>query len=71
MGNIRERLHALGKTQTWMILRLKERNMTVQTSEFSYILSGVMTTPKAKRVLQMCDEILTEYENEVESNGTN
>ena len=71
MNNIRERLHALKKPQTWLILRLKERDMTVQTSEFSYILSGVMTTPKAKRVLQMCDEILTEYENEVVSNGTN
>ena len=71
MGNIRERLRKLGKPQTWLILRLKEQGMTVQTSEFSYILSGVMTTPKANRVLQLCDKILSEYENEVEKNGTN
>lgn len=68
-NNIRERLRNIGKTQTWLILRLREQGLIVQTSEFSYILSGVLTTPKAKRVLQVCDEILVEYENEVGSNG--
>ena len=63
-GNIRERLHIIGKTQTWLILKLGERGLKVQTSEFSYILSGVLTTPKAEKVLKICDEILTEYEVE-------
>lgn len=70
MSNIRDRLHKIGKPQTWLILRLKERDVTVQTSEFSYILSGVLTTPKAKRVLLVCEEILDEYEKEVGNNGT-
>ena len=71
VNDIRERLHKIGKPQTWLILRLKERDITVQTSEFSYILSGVLTTPKSKRVLQMCNEILSEYENEVDNNESN
>lgn len=69
MLGIRNRLHALGKTQIWLILRLRERNLVVQTSEFSYILSGVLTTPKAQRVLKACDEILSEYEKEVRNDG--
>jgi endonuclease III len=52
----------------WLILKLQEKGLTVQTSELSYVLSGVMVTPKAKRVLQACDEILKEFEGEVESN---
>jgi hypothetical protein len=68
MTDIRERLHKLGKTQVWLILKLQEKGLTVQTSELSYVLSGVMVTPKAKRVLQACDEILKEFEVEVESN---
>ena len=62
MGNIRLRLRKIGKTQVWMILRLMERGLRVQTSEFSYILSGVISTPKAEKVLKACDEILKEVE---------
>lgn len=69
MFGIRERLRHLGKTQVWLILQLKERNLTVQTSEFSYILSGVISTPKAQRVLKACNEILSEYEKEVGKDG--
>ena len=71
MNNVRERLRGLGKTQIWLIMELRERGLVVQTSEFSYILSGVLTTPKAKTVLKVCDEILTEYEKEVENDGAN
>ena len=63
MNNIRKRLHSINKPQTWLILKLKERGVVVQTSEFSYILSEVLTTPKAKTVLKVCDEILKEVEN--------
>ena len=69
MFGIRERLRHLGKTQVWLILQLQERNLTVQTSEFSYILSGVISTPKAQRVLKACNEILSEYEKEVKYDG--
>ena len=60
MVRVRERLRVLGKPQTWLILKLGEKGIKVQTSEFSYILSGVLTTPKAEKVLKMCDEILRE-----------
>ena len=63
--NIRERLKALGKTQNWLILEMKKHDVSVITSEFSNILNGVLTTPKAERVLNLCDKILTEYEKEV------
>ena len=64
MNDVRERLHKINKTQVWLILKLKERGLQVQTSEFSYILSGVLTTPKAEKVLKACDEILKEVESD-------
>ena len=66
---IRERLKALGKTQNWLIIEMKKRGVSVITSEFSNILSGVLTTPKATRVLTLCDEILTTYEQDVTTNA--
>ena len=67
--DVRERLKALGKTQNWLILEMKKRNVSVITSEFSNILNGVLTTPKAQRVLTLCNEILTEYEKEVKADA--
>lgn len=66
---VRERLKALGKTQNWLIVEMKKRNVSVLTSEFSNILNGVLTTPKAQSVLTLCDEILTEYEKEVKADA--
>lgn len=66
---VRERLKALGKTQNWLIVEMKKRNVSVLTSEFSNILNGVLTTPKAQRVLTLCNEILTEYEKEVKADA--
>ena len=66
---VRERLKALGKTQNWLILEMKKRNVSVITSEFSNILNGVLTTPKAQIVLTLCNEILTEYEKEVKADA--
>ncbi len=60
--DIRERLRALGKTQVWLIKELHKYKISVLTSEMSYILSGVLTTPKAKRVMNLCDIILKECE---------
>lgn len=70
MKTIRERLKALGKTQSWLILELRKRHdIKVQTPEFSQILSGILSTPKADKVLTLCDEILTEYEKEVKADA--
>jgi predicted transcriptional regulator len=63
MNQIRERMKKLGITQVNIILELKERGITVQPHEMSSILRGTYTYPKAKRVLNECDKILTEHES--------
>ena len=63
MNQIRERMKKLGITQVNIILELKERGITVQPPEMSSILRGTYTYPKAKRVLNECDKILTEHES--------
>ena len=62
MSQIQERMKKLGVKQVDMILELKERGITVQPPEMSSIIHGVYTYPKAKRVLDECDKILTERE---------
>lgn len=60
--NIKERLAALGKTQVWLILELQKYNINVYTSELSSILQGTLKSPKALRVLKLCEVILSEAE---------
>lgn len=60
---IRDRMKKVGMTQVEMILELQKHDITVQPPEMSQILSGVNTYPKAKRVLELCDKILSEKEN--------
>lgn len=67
MSQIQERMKKLGVKQVDMILELKERGITVQPPEMSSIIRGVYTYPKAKRVLDECDKILTERERKRES----
>lgn len=67
MSQIQERMKKLGIKQVDMILELKERGITVQPPEMSSIIRGVYTYPKAKRVLDECDKILTERERKRES----
>lgn len=62
MFQIRERMKALGKTQVWLILELRQRGIVVQPPEMSQILSGVNTYPKATKVLEMSDRILSDLE---------
>ena len=64
--SIRERMQALDITQVDMILELQKRGVTVQPPEMSSIIRGVYTYPKAKRVLDECDKILTELEHPTE-----
>jgi hypothetical protein len=65
MFQIRERTKALGKTQVWLILELRERGIVVQPPEMSQILSGVNTYPKAKKVLEVSNNILSDIEAKV------
>lgn len=64
MDNIRDRMDALGVTQVQMILELQKRGFAVQPPMMSSILRGVYTYPKAKKILEECNNILTEIENE-------
>ena len=67
MFQIRERMKALGKTQVWLILQLRERGIVVQPPEMSQILSGVNTYPKAKKVLEIINDILSDIEAKVKT----
>ena len=58
-----ERMKALGVKQVDMILKLRERGITVQPPELSSMLRGIYTYPKAEKVLNECDNILSELEN--------
>lgn len=64
MSHIQERMKKLGIKQVDLILELRKRGITVQPPEMSSIIRGVNTYPKAKRVLDECDRILSEYERE-------
>nr|DAJ22251.1 MAG TPA: hypothetical protein [Siphoviridae sp. ctYuc6] len=57
-----ERMTNLGITQVGMILELRKRGYEVQPPMMSSILRGVYTYPKAKKILEACEEILNERE---------
>lgn len=63
MSQIQERMKKLGIKQVDMILELRKRGIAVQPPEMSSIIRGVYTYPKAKRVLDEVDKILTERES--------
>lgn len=62
MSQIRERMKTLGVTQVRLIHELRERGIVVQPPEMSQILSGVNTCPKAVRVLDIVEQILSDLE---------
>ena len=62
MEQVREKMKELSMTQVEMILELQQRGVVVQPPEMSQILRGVNTYPKAKRVLEVCEQILAEKE---------
>lgn len=63
MSQIQERMESLGIKQVDMILELRKRGIVVQPPEMSSIVRGICTYPKAKRVLDECDRILTDLES--------
>lgn len=62
MNDIKSRMVAQGVTQVEMILELQKRGYTVQPPMMSSILRGVYTYPKAKKILEECENILKERE---------
>ena len=63
MYNIKSRLDSLGKSQVWLLKKLRERGVTTQPPQLSNIINGIYTYPKAQLVGKVCDEILTEVEH--------
>ena len=63
MSQIQERMKKLGIKQVDMIIELRKRGITVQPSEISTIIRGISTCPKAIKILDLCDKILTKYES--------
>ena len=64
MHNIKERLADMGKSQVWLLKKLRERGVITQPPQLSNIINGVYTYPKAKSIGEMCDKILTEAEHD-------
>ena len=63
MYNIKERLYDLGKSQVWLLKVLRERGFSIQPPQLCNIINGNYTYPKAKAILTMCNDILTEVES--------
>ena len=57
-----ERMTKLGISQVEMIRELRKRGYEVQPPMMSTILRGVYTYPKAKKILEACEEIISERE---------
>lgn len=64
MSQIQDRMKTLGIKQVDMILELQKRGFVVQPPEMSSIIRGVYTYPKAKKILEECDKILSEHESQ-------
>lgn len=61
--NVKSRMQELHVSQVEMILELRKRGCNVQPSMMSSVLRGVITTPKARRILAECEKILQERED--------
>lgn len=64
MHNIKERLADMGKSQVWLLKKLREHGVITQPPQLSNIINGIYTYPKAKLIGEMCDNILTEAEHD-------
>lgn len=69
MYNIKDRLDALGKSQVWLLRKLRERGFSTQPPQLSNIINGNYTYPKANMLLGECNQILSEYESTVTDKG--
>lgn len=55
---IKARLAIMGKSQRWLIDEIARRGVTVSETEFSHIMAGRRTGPKAEMVLAIAKEIV-------------
>ena len=57
-----DKMNRLGMTQVEIIRELRKRGYEIQPPMMSSILTGVYTYPKAKKILETCEEIVNERE---------
>ena len=69
MYNIKQRLDALGKSQVWLLRKLRERGFSTQPPQLSNVINGNYTYPKATAMLEECNKILLEFEQTVTNGG--
>lgn len=69
MYQIKDRLESLGKTQVWLLRKLRERGFSTQPPQLSNIINGNYTYPKATALLEECDKILCDFEQTVTNGG--
>lgn len=63
--NIKAKLFELGKKQVDLLEELRKRGYAkLQPPELSTFINKRTTTPKANEVLELCCEILSEWEKE-------
>lgn len=63
MYNIKDRLAVLKMSQVGLLKALRDRGIDIQPPQLCNIVNGNYTYPKATRVLEMCNTIITEVEN--------
>ena len=61
MNAVLEQMKLLKMSQVTMLLELRQRDINVSPPELSNILRGILTSPKAKIVLEECGKIVTEH----------
>lgn len=67
VNGIKERLEAIGKSQVWLLKKLRENGIETQPPQLSNIINGIYTYPKAQTVLSECLKII---ENAEKMSGT-
>ena len=63
MLQIKSRLEKIGKNQVWLLFQLRDKGINIQPPTLSQIIRGIYTYPKARSILNTCDEILKEVES--------
>ena len=64
MPDIKKRIADLGKSQVWLLRKLRERGIAVQPPQLCNIINGLYTYPKARSVIEVADEIIKEAEED-------
>ena len=68
--DIRQRLRDAGKTQVWLIKELMNYGIRITSpAEMSGILSGTISSPKARQVIEAAEKLLDELNGHGDEHG--